>query len=365
LKELGYSGVLQDNIGVVWDPKAIISEKPKPQIKESKATTIGGAIDANGVTKTLSPLDRVEVRQADLTEKPKDELPIKASPEDIDYQLAYNAHAGSSMVPEERAAQRQQDYFGMLKSAYESVNKLAETDEQKEILKTELARYRVGLIKKYNAWLSAESRTMSSMVTGASNFPTASNRKKLDTAHKRMTEMSEWNTRAIKAMKKAVAPGRFAISADNPEAVDLLQNKIDAAVENQERMKGVNKILRSKLSDEEKIAKVESDHGLKPSTTKALMEPDFAGREGFAGYELTNNNANIRRMKQRLEDLKKKREDVTFEAEGKEATVTDNVEDNRVQLFFDGKPSDEIRKKLKANGFRWAPSVGAWQRQMK
>jgi hypothetical protein len=33
-----------------------------------------------------------------------------------------------------------------------------------------------------------------------------------------------------------------------------------------------------------------------------------------------------------------------------------------VQLIFPGKPSDEIRARLKSNGFRWSPTAGAWQR---
>ena len=36
----------------------------------------------------------------------------------------------------------------------------------------------------------------------------------------------------------------------------------------------------------------------------------------------------------------------------------------RIQFIFDGKPDAEIRTILKSNGFRWAPSQGAWQRQL-
>lgn len=36
----------------------------------------------------------------------------------------------------------------------------------------------------------------------------------------------------------------------------------------------------------------------------------------------------------------------------------------RVQFIFDSKPDAETRDLLKANGFRWAPSQGAWQRQL-
>ena len=36
--------------------------------------------------------------------------------------------------------------------------------------------------------------------------------------------------------------------------------------------------------------------------------------------------------------------------------------ENRVRIFFDNKPPVEMRTALKGAGFRWAPSVGAWQR---
>lgn len=45
-------------------------------------------------------------------------------------------------------------------------------------------------------------------------------------------------------------------------------------------------------------------------------------------------------------------------------TYRENVEAMRVQLVFDGKPDDETRTLLKRNGFKWAPSQGAWQRQL-
>jgi hypothetical protein len=34
--------------------------------------------------------------------------------------------------------------------------------------------------------------------------------------------------------------------------------------------------------------------------------------------------------------------------------------ENRVRLFFKGKPPETTRTKLKSRGFRWAPSQGCW-----
>lgn len=44
--------------------------------------------------------------------------------------------------------------------------------------------------------------------------------------------------------------------------------------------------------------------------------------------------------------------------------MVENAELMRLQLVFDGKPSDEVREALKHWGFRWSPKNGAWQRQL-
>ena len=40
-----------------------------------------------------------------------------------------------------------------------------------------------------------------------------------------------------------------------------------------------------------------------------------------------------------------------------------NLEINRIQIIFEDIPAPETRKLLKSNGFKWAPSEKAWQRQ--
>ena len=55
------------------------------------------------------------------------------------------------------------------------------------------------------------------------------------------------------------------------------------------------------------------------------------------------------------------------ETEDKEYTIScvrvvENAKENRLQLFFAGIPSKEIRSQLKENNtFRWTPSIGCWQ----
>jgi hypothetical protein len=87
-------------------------------------------------------------------------------------------------------------------------------------------------------------------------------------------------------------------------------------------------------------------------------------KQPFSSYELTNNNSEIRRIKQRINELEKHR-DVGFvgwKFEGGEAVVNNDI--NRLQLFFDEKPDKESCSVLKRKGFHWSPREGAWQRQL-
>lgn len=44
--------------------------------------------------------------------------------------------------------------------------------------------------------------------------------------------------------------------------------------------------------------------------------------------------------------------------------VVENYDEDRLQLIFEGKPSEETRALLKRHAFKWSPRFGAWQRQL-
>ena len=100
-----------------------------------------------------------------------------------------------------------------------------------------------------------------------------------------------------------------------------------------------------------KIAKLEADR----TAIKA--------REHKA-WELTNIGANIRRLKLRREPLAKMKATDKSERVVNGVKVIENPDIARIQLVFEGKPGDDVRAALKYNGFRWAPSEGAWQRNL-
>ncbi len=73
-------------------------------------------------------------------------------------------------------------------------------------------------------------------------------------------------------------------------------------------MKAANSIVRRKPKNEstpEKVVELLA-LGLKEGQVAKLFTPDFMGRFGFPSYATTNNNANICRMKQRIEEIKRR-----------------------------------------------------------
>jgi hypothetical protein len=160
------------------------------------------------------------------------------------------------------------------------------------------------------------------------------------------------------AGRAAAAASNTAISSDDPEAVTLLLAKIEKAEAVQAKMVAFNKAMRKK--DNPAMLAL----GFSQTQIDKLLLPDCCGRFGFADYQLSNNKANISRMKKRVEALSVQatREHKEHEING--VRVVENTEDNRIQIIFDGKPPEATRALLKSNGFRWSPMAGAWQRQL-
>jgi hypothetical protein len=165
------------------------------------------------------------------------------------------------------------------------------------------------------------------------------------------------------AHKVATIENNKSISSDNPDALELLREKINKIVDKQEHMKDVNKIVNSKKKNiEQKKKDLMYLTGYNEIyAERTLTEKDCFGNLGYAQYELTNNNANIRRLKDRFFSLEKTRGIESKEEKIGDITISDSTEDNRIMIFFPGIPSEKIRTTLKSCGFRWSPNNGCWQ----
>lgn len=282
---------------------------------------------------------------------------------DIPYSTAEAAHSGTSWTPERRAESERNEYAATLAEDYEAFRQNAVKGGTVDLLDAEFARYREGYRARYLAYLRSRSRIVSTFIAGASNFPSRTMQRRNAVADKRLTELVEFRPRAKRAIMRKLRPDLAPIMAGDADALERLEAKIAKAENLQARMRAANKVVKArKLSDEQKIVGL-IEQGFSPSIAAELLKPDFAGRTGFADYQLSNNNANIRRMRQRVEQITALRNTAGSETTNDDSgiTVEDAPADNRVRIFFPDKPAADVRTTLKSNGFRWAPSLGCWQ----
>lgn len=283
---------------------------------------------------------------------------------DIPLETATRAHSGTSFTPEKRGEQEREGYAEQMAADYASLAALiANQPEMQGTLEAEFARYREGYKQRRIAYLHSSSRCMSTMITGASNFPVRRQEKLNNWAHNKLNELIEYRTRALAAISKTLCPGLRPIMSGDSDAVDRLREKITEAETRQEHMKQVNAVLRKHLKRDEATGQAELVKlGCTEHEAKRIFEsPDCFGGYGYASFELTNNNANIRRMKQRLEGIERNRATPETQVDGENARLEDCPAENRIRLFFPGKPDEAIRSRLKSAGFRWTPTLGCWQ----
>jgi hypothetical protein len=162
---------------------------------------------------------------------------------------------------------------------------------------------------------------------------------------------------AEKLAAQAAAVGAGGISSDDPEALVKLQAELDRAVKNQELMIAANKLI--KKNDRVGLAAL----GLSEAQIDQLFTPDFAKRIGFPGYALKNNNASIRRIKERITSIQSNRaaEEAFTPISGEGWRIY--AEDNRICIAFGERQSAERVQVIKKRGFVWSPTRNAWVRK--
>jgi len=282
--------------------------------------------------------------------------------DDIPFDLAKSAHSGTSFVPEDRAKSERANYAATLANDYVELRKLADTDAKIADLDREFPIYRERYRTRYVAYLGARSRCMSTMITGGANFPVRRQAKLGHTADRRGAEVIEYRKHALGAIRRILTPESQPIMAGDGDALARLDAKIATLEATQALMVACNKAIRLKrnTTDDAKIAAMVA-LGLGPKLAAELLTPDFAGRIGFADYQIKNNNQNIRANKARRDELAVAKAQPDAEIAGSVARFEDSPTDNRVRVYFAGKPDVATRARLKSCGFRWAPTIGAWQ----
>ena len=165
---------------------------------------------------------------------------------------------------------------------------------------------------------------------------------------------------------KASSVGEGGISSDDPEAARKLREELAKLEAMQGRMKAVNGAHKAFMKNPESL-----DRSTLSDADKARIrnyKPAYSWEpHPFAPFQTSNNNANIRRIRQRIAHLTllaATSDQPDREHDCGAYRVIECFSDNRLRVVFPGKPADAVRSVLKHNGFRWSPDNGAWQRML-
>lgn len=297
----------------------------------------------------------------------------------IDLSVFVDAGRWTYSDPDATAQRNKTSYENnMIANVYQILN--FAKDEDAALAEKLAIEFVQGYKTRYEKCLYADSRCASSFITGGSNFPVARMQKRNNIAQKRTEELLSFGEWKMKKIKNTLQPTM--IKSADEMAIVKLEEKLKGLEGLQLVMKSFNKVIKkwqktNSLENNEDVKALRAELKNINPNEKLINEaitPNYMGRLGFASFELTNNNATIRNTKKRLEKLKADAE-MAAKIENGEMEVREylfddgkvlyNYEAQRVQILFDGMPSEEIRVALKKISCRWSPKNSAWQMHLK
>lgn len=362
-KRLGYSVNKGEHAAmscIIWRAK---TGKPSQQADAQQLQELAPDADGeviSGYYKHLAHFFAAsQVRRTDAAEQPAAAAPAAAKEERPTYTI------------DEAAAKRSNNYhsFDDYKPGSASADYAAQCAHAAEIAQRQKTKFpamaeRIDrLLDRYcrrlAEWTNKENRIgcmcPSVMIAGPAGISPAKKQKQLAAYDK--------NQKAYKALEAILhqleTAGSGGIQSGEADAVERLQKKLDALEAQRERMKAVNQFYRKhgtldgcpSLSDVER-EKLAAD----------MAAGWHLGKDPYASFTLSNMGAEIRRLKDRVSAISKAEAAGLKEEQRDGVRIVEDPETMRIKLIFDDKPDEQTREALKSNGFRWAPSAGAWQR---
>ncbi|GLO64165.1 hypothetical protein MACH09_46730 [Vibrio sp. MACH09] len=294
---------------------------------------------------------------------------------------------GSSMRTESRAISAVSDFAIRCIRFKENLSIELEAAKARDMIVHDDTEYFISTFEaqlktRFNAWLSSEGNCLNPMVTGPARFPVARNRKNLDRAYAKFSEMTEFENKFLKScLRKALPDGDgLIIKGDASNAAEQLEKQISSMKANHTRMTQINACVRKVFpkgslknglgSDDVDtlISELIAKFSLEKSEVIDLLKPCRITQKvkPFASYTLSNHSQNIKRYEGRLKEqrsLDETREEVFGETipNGISYHMTD---DHKIAIDFGFKPNEDIRALLKKNAFKFsAPRGNLWIRK--
>ena len=161
-----------------------------------------------------------------------------------------------------------------------------------------LDTYSRKLAENYNKRSAIDARVPSILITGGSNFPVAKKEKQNAARDRNMEEYRDIQG----ILDKIRSVGMGGIMSDDKNAIAKLTSKTEALERLQAHMKAVNAYYRKHKS-------LDGCPDLYDGEAEKIKASMFASWRAspvpFESYEISTNNANIRRIRQRIETLEK------------------------------------------------------------
>lgn len=243
-------------------------------------------------------------------------------------------------------------------------------DEYERILQSDLQHipehWKERYIQKFkmqlSGWIGSNSRCASSFITGSAGFPAEQQRKRHDAQQKRYETFEEWRNKVTTAFI------RQAKKANRGNEVEENMKKLQVLKDYHEKMKICNSIIKKHKGNDTAIPEIKEKTNFPDKLISQIMNPPHYQSKGFATYELTNNLAKIKHTQARIDELQKKEQ--IKESNPKQSqtingiTITQDFEDDRTKIFFDGKPAPDVIAACKRHAFKWSPYLKCWCRKL-
>ena len=296
---------------------------------------------------------------------------------DLDFNTLKRSYSWISFDPDTRAERDIKQWGEMFYSLY---NSLSEEAKKQGVLEKYNSAFNNGynsLLKLEREIIATRSKTFSTAITGGAGIT----EKQISTNEKRMRLQSEkselWSQKYDKLHKilEKIAKNKPAdlyeegdvIKSTDNNAMTKLQQKLKMLQDRKTMLK--NGVVAAKEYQKNQDLSVFKKYNIDEETTKTIVNHIDKGgkpteKDMYNWFTMPYLNRDIKEVEKRIAILKKNQAKGTDEILIEGGKIVHNGEAQRLQIFFDGIPSKEVREALKANAFKWAPTAKAWQRTL-
>ena len=296
---------------------------------------------------------------------------------DLDFNTLKRSYSWISFDPDARAERDIKQWGEIFYSLYNSLSEEAKKQGVLEAYNTAFDNGYTALLKLEKEIIATRNKTFSTGITGGAGIT----EKQVSTNEKRMrlqAEKSElWNQKYDKLHKilEKIAKNKPAdlyeegdvIKSTDNNAMTKLQQKLKMLQDRKTMLK--NGVVAAKEYRKNKDLSVFKKYNIDKETTDTIVKHiDNGGSPTEKGmynwFTMPYLNRDIKEVEKRIAILEKNQSQGEKETLIEGGKIVYNGEAQRLQIFFDGIPSKEVREALKSHAFKWAPTAKAWQRTL-